>query len=145
MSAFFQLLPLLLLVLGWLGPAVWMYRDAGERLRDPRRPVQALAAGIALPVLGPVGWALLRPPETLEERHERELARRHLEQLLEPEERCLVCRTPLEATYVCCPGCATELRRRCDGCSEPVEFAWSACPYCGQRTGDDAPVIRLTA
>jgi hypothetical protein len=145
MTVFLQALPPLLFLLGWLGPAAWMYRDANRRLRDQRRPAQLLAAGVVLPVLAPVAWALLRPPETLEERHERELARRHLEQLLEPAERCLVCRTPLDERYVCCPACATEVRRRCDGCSEPVEFTWSACPYCGQRTREDAPVVRLTA
>lgn len=145
MSSILQALPPLLLLLGWLGPAAWMYRDAGRRLRDPRRPRLALVAGVTLPLVGPAGWALLRPPETREERQERELALRHLEQLLEPGERCLVCRTPLDDRYVCCPSCATEVRRRCDGCSEPVEFTWNACPYCGRRTGDDSNVIRLTA
>jgi hypothetical protein len=144
MSVIFQLLPPLLLLAVWLGPAAWMHRDAGRRLRDPKRPAQLLVAGIALPLAAPLGWAFMRPAETLEERHERELSLRHLETLLEPGERCLVCRTALEPRWVCCPTCATEVRRRCDGCHEPVEFTWTACPYCGRRAAD-APVVRLTA
>lgn len=146
MTLAFQLLPLALLGLAWLGPAAWMYRDAGQRLRGRQRPLQAFVAGAALPLVAPLAWLLLRPLETLEERAERELSLRHLRQLLEPEDRCLVCRTPVESRYVCCPTCATELRRRCGSCAEPVEFTWSACPYCGASDAPAAaPVIRLTA
>ena len=148
MSFAFQILPPLtlgLLGLAWLGPALWMYRDAALRLTGARRPAQALAAGVVLPVLAPLAWALLRTPETLEERHERELTRRHLERLLEPEERCLVCRTPVDERFVCCPSCATALRSRCGSCSEPIEFAWNVCPHCGQPAGEPARVIPLSA
>jgi hypothetical protein len=140
-----QPLSLMLVALVWLGPAAWMYRDAGLRMRGPDRPLQALVAGAALPFVAPLAWALLRPPETLEEREERELTRRHLERLLEPEERCLVCRTPVAGGFLCCPTCGTELRRRCSECEKPVEFTWSVCPYCGARAGEDARVVQLTA
>lgn len=139
-----QLMLLGLLLLGWLGPAAWMARDTEHRLRTPRRNVAAFA-GALLPIVAPLGWLLLRPHETLEEREEREFTRRHLERLLEPEERCLVCRTEVEPDFVCCPRCQTELRGRCDGCSRPVEFAWAACPYCGQLTHGEAPILRLSA
>jgi hypothetical protein len=148
MSLALQLLQLMLLgllLLGWLGPAAWMARDAEHRLRAPRRNVAAFAAGALLPAVAPLAWLLLRPHETLEEREERELTRRQLERLLEPEERCLVCRTEIEPDFVCCPRCQTELRSRCGECSRPVELTWAACPYCGQRTHEEAPILRLTA
>jgi hypothetical protein len=137
-------LSLLLLLLAWLGPAAWMHRDAGRRLNGPRRTVQALGVALALPLAAPVAWALLRPAETLEERRERELTRRLLEQALEPGERCLVCRTELDPRFVCCPTCATEVRKRCSACEEPVELTWLACPYCG-HSEEQSRLLRLTA
>jgi len=145
MTLALQLVPPALLLVGWLAPAAWMRKDAAARLRGRGCPRLALAAGLLVPVAAPLAWLLLRPLETLEERTERELSIRRLRQALEPEERCLVCRTPVERRFVCCPTCATELRRRCHACSEPVEFAWNVCPHCGESESRAAPVIRLTA
>jgi hypothetical protein len=143
MDVLLSMLPLALLVFGWLGPAVWMYRDAGRRVVRPARAGQAFLAAAAFPLLAPLAWLLLRPHETLDERRDLELERAYLERMLETEERCVACRTQVASSFLCCPRCGTSLRRRCDSCSEPIEFGWSFCPYCSDRADRAARVTRL--
>ena len=75
---------------------------------------------------------ILRPPEYLEDVHERELemhaaqARLHqLEQML-----CPHCDYRIERDFVRCPSCLRKLKERCVNCSRPLDQAWTICPYC---------------
>lgn len=52
---------------------VWTARDVATRTRDRLIQVAAVALVLVLNVLGLVVYLLLRPPETIAERYEREL------------------------------------------------------------------------
>jgi RNA polymerase subunit RPABC4/transcription elongation factor Spt4 len=112
----------------WLVSAVWVWRDARARC-DPGRRRLAFALA-AVPFAGPVLYAALRPCETELDRRERRAFRRLLEEELDPGPRCLACRTPVEPTFRCCPGCGLELKRACDDCGSLVDVTWAACPHC---------------
>jgi hypothetical protein len=135
----------LLLIGMWLGPALWTYTDAQQRFADAERPARLLVAAVVLPLATPLLYALLRPTETLVERRARELKCRLLEETLSPAERCLVCRTPVEADFLRCPGCAAELRRPCPECRAPLRLHWSACPYCAAELAPESRRLPLVA
>jgi hypothetical protein len=128
----------LLLVGLWFGPALWIYTDARARCASPERPAQLLIAALLFPLVTPLVYGCVRPPESIAERRARDLARRLLEEELAPDERCLACRTPLEEDFLRCPGCAAELRRPCRHCAEPLRLHWSACPHCTAAVSPDA-------
>ncbi len=135
----------LLLIGMWLGSALWTYTDARERFADAERPARVLAAAVVLPLATPLLYALLRPAETVGERRARELKCRLLEEALSPGERCLVCRTPVEADFLRCPGCAAELRRPCPKCRAPLRLHWSACPHCASELAPGSGRLGLVA
>ena len=64
---------LFFLVVFWLASAYWVYRDARRRIDDPWLLAMAVALGVFPPFLGPLLYMLFRPPEYLEDVHEREL------------------------------------------------------------------------
>jgi hypothetical protein len=134
-----QPLSLLFVLSLWIGPAVWVYRDAGLRLKRAGKPYGLLALSLALPVVAPLFYALLRPAETREDRRERLLTLRMLERALAAEEeRCPACRTPVGERFLCCPACATDLRRPCRSCRKALDLAWTTCPYCATRVDEPA-------
>ena len=57
----------------WLALIRWTYSDAGRRLRNPRA-VRAATALAVLPIVGPIIYMILRPPEFLEDAYEREVS-----------------------------------------------------------------------
>lgn len=114
----------------WLGLAYWVHRDARRRIDDGWLVGTATLLGL-LPFLGPLVYLLFRPPETLEEAHARRVEIHALEtRLLERRPHCPVCRIPVEATYLICPVCTTQLKDPCPTCSAPLEPLWQACPHC---------------
>lgn len=132
------------LAVAWGASAVWVWRDARVRCRGRRRTVGFVLA--ALPLAGPVLYAALRPCDTELERRERRAYRALLEDELDPGPRCLACRTQLDESFRCCPGCGLELRRPCRDCGAPLDLTWAACPHCASSTPAPVPVpLRLTA
>lgn len=114
----------------WLGAGYWTHRDARRRVDDRVLVWPATALGL-VPVLGPLAYLLVRPPETLADRQSRRVELRALEQSLERHGlRCPVCRTGVEAAFLVCPVCTTELKAPCSGCNAPLEPLWQVCPYC---------------
>jgi hypothetical protein len=128
-------LALFLVAVFWLGLAFWVYRDARRRLDDSWLVVTATVVGL-VPFIGPLVYLLFRPPETLAEVQAREIEIRALKaHLRRPESRCPVCRSGVEANYLVCPVCTTELKEPCARCSAPLEPLWQACPYCATPIG----------
>ena len=71
------------LVVVWLACAYWVYKDARRRIDDRVVIIVAVLTGL---VFGPFGlfvYAILRPPEYLDDTRERELELRMLEQRLD--------------------------------------------------------------
>lgn len=124
-------LSLFFVVVFWLATAYWVYKDARRRITDPWLVAMAAVLGLVPPFVGPVIYLFLRPPDSIEERLDRELENRAIEErLAELDLRCPVCRGHVEASFLVCPVCTTRLKQACGGCGSPLEPIWQACPYC---------------
>jgi hypothetical protein len=122
---------LLFLVVVWIALIAWTYLDAKRRVRDP--VLVACATGASLfPYVGTVVYAILRPPEFLEEAHERQLETRAAELRVRQleEQSCPNCGHPIERTYLRCPSCRARVKDPCESCGKPIDPRWTICPYC---------------
>ena len=130
LSLVINLLVLFLIVV-YLALIYWTYLDAKRRIEDPVLIACATAASV-FPFIGTVVYTILRPPEFLEDREERELELRaaelRLRQLI--EQSCPHCEYPVESSYLRCPNCERKLRTPCRKCSKPLDPKWGTCPYC---------------
>ncbi len=118
-------------VLLWAASVLWTYRDISSRSEDVLAQVMAVALALVLPFGGIVLHLILRPRQTLAERYNRRLEEAYLRQDMEERQLCPSCQRSIEADFLLCPHCHTELRRRCAACDRVVDLTWSICPYCG--------------
>jgi hypothetical protein len=127
---------LLMLVVLWLALIVYTYLDARRRISDPFLIACATVASF-FPFIGTAVYAIVRPPEFLEDAHERELeikaAELRVRQL--SEQSCPNCEYPIEKTYLRCPNCQRRLKDPCPTCGKPVDPRWGLCPYCESNLG----------
>ena len=124
-------LALFLVVVFWLATAYWVLKDARRRIEDPWLVAMATLLGLVPPFVGPIVYLFFRPPEYLDDRRERELEIRAIEErLAEADLRCPVCRGHVDPSYLVCPVCTTRLKQACVECGSPLESIWQACPYC---------------
>src|SRR3954464_11542341 len=122
---------ILFLVVVYLALIWWTYLDARRRIEDPVLIACATAASV-FPFLGTVVYTILRPPEFLEDREERELELRAAELELRQriEQSCPHCEYPIERNYLRCPNCERPLRNPCRKGHKPLDPRWGICPYC---------------
>jgi Double zinc ribbon len=133
----------LLIVVFWLALGYWTYKDAKRRLADPLLITLATVIGLFPPFVGPFIYMLFRPPEFLEEKRERELEIRAIEDRISALDiRCPVCHAEADPSYLVCPVCTTKLKQSCTNCSAPLEPIWQICPYC--ETPIEAPAAGAT-
>lgn len=130
---------ILMLVVLWLALIVYTYLDARRRISDPFLVACATVASF-FPFIGTAVYAIVRPPEFLEDAHERELEIeaaelrvRHLR-----EQTCANCDHPVEKDYMRCPSCQRRLKDPCQSCGKPVDPRWGLCPYCETSLGGGA-------
>ena len=127
----FLRLLVLFLVVTYVALIYWTYLDAKRRIEDPFLVACATAASI-FPFIGTVVYTIVRPPEFLEDREERELELRaaeiQLRQLI--EQSCPHCEYPIQANYLRCPNCERRLRNPCRKCRKPLDPKWGVCPFC---------------
>jgi hypothetical protein len=127
---------LLMLVVLWLALIVYTYLDARRRISDPFLVACATVASF-FPFIGTAVYAIVRPPEYLEDAHERELeikaAELRVRQLR--EQTCPNCDYPVEKNYLRCPNCQRRLKDPCPTCGKPVDPRWGLCPYCETNLG----------
>ena len=130
----------LMLVVVWLALIVYTYLDARRRVSDPFLVACATIASF-IPYIGTAVYAILRPPEFLEDAHERELeikaAELRVRQLTELS--CPNCEYPVEKNYLRCPNCQRRLKDPCPTCGKPVDPRWALCPYCESALRARAP------
>ncbi len=121
----------LMLVVVWLALIVYTYLDAKRRVADPFLVACATIASF-IPYLGTAVYVIVRPPEFLEDAHERELeikaAEMRVRQLTELS--CPNCEYPIEKSFLRCPQCQRRLKDPCTNCDKPVDPRWAVCPYC---------------
>jgi Double zinc ribbon len=130
----------LFLVVVYLALIYWTYLDARRRIEDPVLIACATAASV-FPYLGTIVYTILRPPEFLEDREERELELRAAELELRQriEQSCPHCEYPIERSYLRCPNCERRLRNPCRKCHKPLDPRWGICPYCETEVRKERP------
>jgi hypothetical protein len=122
---------ILFVVVLYLSLIYWTYADARRRILDPMLVGCATAASL-FPFVGTIVYMILRPPEYLEDVHERELEVQAAEARLHELDHslCPHCDYRIERDFVRCPSCLRKLKERCTSCSRPLDPAWTICPYC---------------
>jgi uncharacterized Zn finger protein (UPF0148 family) len=122
---------ILFIVVLYLSLIYWTYADARRRIHDPMLVGCATAASL-FPFVGTIVYMILRPPEYLEDVHERELEVQAAEARLHEFDHslCPHCDYRIERDFVRCPSCLRKLKERCVNCSRPLDQAWTICPYC---------------
>ncbi|HUC08131.1 MAG TPA: zinc ribbon domain-containing protein [Solirubrobacterales bacterium] len=121
----------LMIVVVWLALIVYTYFDARRRISDPFL-VACATVGSFFPYIGTAVYAIVRPPEFLEDAHERELEIRAAELRVRQltEASCPNCEYPVEKNFLRCPQCQRRLKDPCTSCGKPVDPRWALCPYC---------------
>src|SRR3954471_13886039 len=134
-------LVVLFLVAIWAALVFWTYADARRRIEDPMLVGCAAAASFFFPFVGSIVYAIVRPPEYLEDVHERELeiaaatARLHQAEGM----HCPHCDFEIEKSFLRCPSCLRRLKEPCGTCGRPLDPRWKICPYCEAEVGQPAP------
>jgi RNA polymerase subunit RPABC4/transcription elongation factor Spt4 len=122
---------ILFLVVIWFALVYWTYTDARRRIADPML-VGCAAAASLFPFVGTIVYMIVRPPEYLEDVHERELEMQASEARLAQLAYlvCPHCEYEVEKDYLICPNCMSRLKDACVNCGKPLVQTWSICPYC---------------
>ena len=130
------------LVVLWLATAFWTFKDARRRIADPWLVGLATLVGFVPPFVGPIIYMFFRPPEYLQDVHERELEIKAMEQRLSQlDQRCPVCRARVESTFLLCPVCTTRLKQACPTCGQPLDALWQVCPHCATPVPHGLPTL----
>lgn len=121
----------LFLIVTYLALIYWTYLDARRRIEDPVLIACSVAASL-FPFFGTVVYTILRPPEFIEDRQERELELRAAEMRLRElvEGSCPHCEYPVGRDFLSCPNCERKLRTPCRKCRKPLDPRWKVCPFC---------------
>ena len=131
---------LLVLVAIWLALVFWTFADARRRIADPMLVTCAAVAAFFFPFVGPIVYAIVRPPEYLDDVRERELEIAAAEaRLMQVQEHvCPSCGHEVEKTFLRCPNCASRLKEPCQSCGRPLDPRWRLCPYCEAEVAQPA-------
>jgi hypothetical protein len=134
---------LLFLVVLWVALIYWTYADARRRMTDPML-IGCAAAASVFPFVGTIVYLIVRPPEYLEDRHERELEIAAAEARLATMEdhACPYCGFDIEKSFLRCPSCLRRLKEPCSVCGKPLDPRWKICPYCEAEVGQPAGEAR---
>ena len=137
---------LLFLAVLWVALIFWTYADARRRIDDPMLIACATAASL-FPFVGTVVYAIVRPPEYLDDVRLRELemhaAEGRLHQL--DWDLCPYCEHDIRSDYLRCPNCLQRLKDPCRSCSKPLDPSWKLCPYCETEVVPGATATSPTA
>lgn len=116
----------------WLALVWYTYADARRRLDDKLLVRTATIAALIFPLIGTVVYVIVRPPEYLEDRLERELEMEAAAARLASADfrACPHCEEMVGASYLRCPHCMSRLRDPCGSCGRPLDPDWLICPYC---------------
>jgi hypothetical protein len=130
------------LVIIWLALVWWTYADARRRIADPVLVGCATAAAL-FPYVGAIVYAIVRPPEYLDDVRERDLEMQAAEARLAQSgyHLCPYCDTPVEKDFLRCPSCLRKLKDPCRVCGKPLVPGWKICPFCESEVGA-APTAR---
>ena len=133
----------LALVVVWVALVYWTYSDARRRITDPMLVGCATAASL-FPFIGTIVYLIVRPPEYLDDVHERELEIAAAEARLSSvrQHTCPHCDFEIEPTFLRCPSCLRRLKEPCTVCGKPLDPRWKICPYCEAEVGQQVEGAR---
>src|SRR3954453_5626995 len=133
----------LFLVVVWIALVYWTYSDAKRRIEDPML-VGCAAAAALFPFIGTIVYMVVRPPEYIEDRHERELEVAAAEARLQELQGggCPHCGLKIEKSFLRSPSCRPRLKEPCTVCGKPLDPRWKICPYCEAEVGQAAQEAR---
>lgn len=114
---------------------IWVVRDA--YLRGTTWYIWAIVA--LVPLVGVIAYILLRPPLLRIDRDEQELEIALKQRQLMNYGECATCGYPVDASYVICPNCHTQLKNLCSHCERALEPSWAICPYCATPVAGSTP------
>jgi Double zinc ribbon len=131
---------ILVLIVLWAALLFWTYADARRRIDDPMLVGCATAASL-FPFVGTIVYAIVRPPEYLDDVRLRELEMTAAEARLAnlDYQLCPHCDYEVKGDYLRCPSCMRKLKDSCFSCGKPIDPAWKLCPYCEAETGAAPP------
>jgi hypothetical protein len=131
----------LVLVAIWAALVFWTFADARRRIADGMLVGCATAASFFFPFVGSIVYAIVRPPEYLDDVRERELEIAAAEARLNQVEglHCPHCDFEIEKSFLRCPSCLRRLKEPCGTCGRPLDPRWKICPYCEAEVGQAAP------
>lgn len=134
---------ILFVVVLYLSLIYWTYADARRRVVDPMMVGFATAASL-FPFVGTLVYMILRPPEYIEDVHERELEVQAAEARLRQLDYglCPHCDYQIERDFIRCPSCLRKLKDRCVSCAKPLDRTWTICPYCETEVAGSTPPRR---
>ena len=137
---------LLCLVVVYLALIYWTYADAKRRIDDPMLVGCATAASF-FPFVGTIVYMIVRPPEFIEDRRERELEIAAAEARLADMDHlaCPYCDFDIEKSFLRCPSCLRRLKEPCATCGKPLDPRWKICPYSEAEIGQAPPRRRRAA
>ena len=137
---------LLCLIVLYFALIYWSYADAKRRIEDPMLVGCATAAAF-FPFIGPIIYMIVRPPEFIDDRRERELEIAAAEARLHDLEGvgCPHCGFEIEKSFLRCPSCLRRLKEPCATCGKPLDPRWKICPYCEAEIGQAPPRRRRAA
>jgi hypothetical protein len=132
------------LVIIWLSLVWWTFADARRRIADPVLVGCATAAAL-FPYVGAIVYAIVRPPEYLDDVRERDLEMQAAEVRLAQTgyHLCPYCETPVEKDFLRCPSCLRKLKDPCRVCGKPLEPGWKICPFCESEVGGTPTARRV--
>jgi hypothetical protein len=127
------------LVVIWVALVYWTYADASRRLDDPLLIGCATVASL-FPFIGTIVYTIVRPPDYLEDSHERELEIKAAEKRLALLENrtCRNCGSEIEPSFLRCPSCMRKLKEPCRSCGRPLDPRGRVCPYCEAEVASSA-------
>ena len=131
---------ILVLLVVWVALIFWTFTDARRRIDDPMLVGCATLASV-FPFVGTIVYAIIRPPEYLDDVRLRELEMQAAEARLTSfdYQLCPYCDYEVKGDYLRCPSCMRRLKERCYSCGKPIDPAWKLCPYCEAETGATTP------
>jgi hypothetical protein len=138
-------LVILFLAVFWLALIYWTFADARRRISDPILIGCATVASL-FPYVGTLIYTIVRPPEYLDDVHERELEIQAAEARISEIGLllCPHCDHEVEKDFLRCPTCMRKLKDPCGSCGRPLDPQWKLCPYCETEIEGGAPLPRRT-
>jgi RNA polymerase subunit RPABC4/transcription elongation factor Spt4 len=121
---------------------IWTFRDIQSRSQDVVVQVLATLWVAVMNLPGLLIYLILRPGNTLVEAYERSLEEESLLQDIENRLACPNCQQRVQADFLLCPNCLTQLKKQCPNCSKVLLLRWSVCPYCTHEAG---PAVQAVA